>query len=137
MHWCPVWCGTESACSVSENFIFRSRTESFHSLYWFFLYYLFFLLISKLLVLCSFFFFSYVFCLISPITFFNSSVFSFIILSRKFLSVIAVMYFDINNSSGEMVLKLHSFSISNSHLQNSSGVSSSVCFAQKKTPRLW
>ena len=84
-----------------------------------------------------FFFLSYVFCLISPNTFFNSSVFSFIILSRKFLSVISVMYFDINNSSGEMVLKLHSFSISNSHLQNSSGVSSSVCFAQKKTPRLW
>ena len=65
------------------------------------------------------FFFSYVFCLISSIIIFNSSVFAFIILSRNFLSVIAVIYFDINNSSAEIVLKLHSFSISISRLQKS------------------
>ena len=72
------------------------------------------------------FFFSYVVCLISSIIFFISKVFSFIILSRNFLSVIAVMYFDISSSSSETVLKLHSFSISISRLQNSSGVSCSV-----------
>ena len=77
------------------------------------------------------FFFSYVFCLIRLIIFFISSVFSFIILSRNFLSVIAVMYFDFSSSSAEIVVKLHSFSISINRLQNSLGVSSSVCFAQK------
>ena len=58
------------------------------------------------------FFFSYEFCLIISIVFFISRVFSFISLSRNFLSVIAVMYLDINSSSAEMVPKLHSFSIS-------------------------
>ena len=95
----------------------------------------FLLLISELPVLYSFnSFFSSFFLT----TFFSSNVFSFIILSRTFLSVIAVMYFDINNSSADIALKLHTFSISISRLQNSSGVSSSpVCFAQKKSPRLW
>ena len=57
--------------------------------------------------------------------------FSFIILSRNFLSVIAVTYFEINSSSSDMVLKLHSFPISISLLQNSSRVSLSDCLAQK------
>ena len=83
------------------------------------------------------FFFSYVFCLISVIIFFKSSVFSLIILSRNFLSFIAVIYLEICSSSAEIVPKLHSFSISISRLQNSSGVSSSDCFAQQKSPQLW
>ena len=87
--------------------------------------------------LYSFYFFSYVFCLISVIIFFKSSVFSLIILSRNFLSVIAVIYLEICSSSAEIVPKLHSFSISISRLQNSSGVSSSDCFAQQKSPQLW
>ena len=76
------------------------------------------------------------FCLIISIVFFISRVFSFISLSHNFLSVIAVMYLDINSSSAEMVPKLHSFSISTSRLQNSSGVSFSDCFAKKKSPLL-
>ena len=63
--------------------------------------------------------------------------FYFFILPRSFLSVIAVIYLEISNSSAEMVLKLYSVSISISRLQNSSGVSSSDCFAQNKSPRLW
>ena len=47
--------------------------------------------------------------------------------------MIAVIYFDISSSSGEIVLNLHSFSISIECLHNSSGVSSSVCLAQKKS----
>ena len=83
------------------------------------------------------FFFSYVFCFISSNFFFYSSVFYFLILSRNFLSVIAVMYFDINSSSAEIVLKLPSFSISINCLQIFSGVSSSLCFAQRRSSRLW
>ena len=83
------------------------------------------------------FFFPYVFCSISLIIFFISR---FFFLSLFYpvicLSGIAVMYFDISNSSAEIVLKLHSFSISINRLQNSSSVSSSVCFAQKSL-RLW
>ena len=82
------------------------------------------------------FFFSYVFCLIISIVFFISRVFSFISLSRNFLSVIVVMYLDISSCSAEMVPKMHSFSISISRLQNSSGASFSDCFAQKKSPLL-
>ena len=59
------------------------------------------------IVFCLFFF-SYVFCLINSI-FFTSKDFYFIILSRNFLSVIAVINFDISNSSAEIALKLHSF----------------------------
>ena len=85
----------------------------------------------------SFYFsFSYVFCLISSITFFNSSASSFNYLTRNFLSVIAVKCLEISNSSSKIMPKLHSSSISISRLQNSSGVSSSDCFAQKKSLRL-
>ena len=49
---------------------------------------------------------------------------------RNFSSVIAVMYFEISSSTAQIVLKI-TFSISISRLQNSSGVSSSDCFAQK------
>ena len=73
----------------------------------------------------------------SSIILFNFSVFSFIVLSRNFLSVIAVIFFDIKIFSAQIVMELHSFPISISRLQKSSGVSSSVCFAQKKSPRLW
>ena len=55
--------------------------------------------------------------------------------SRRFLSAIAAIYFDIDNLSAEIVLKLRSFSISISRLRNSSEVFSSVCFSQKKSPR--
>ena len=55
------------------------------------------------------FFFSYVFCFINSIIFFISRVFSFIILSRNFLSVIAVMYFDISNSSAEIIVEVTFF----------------------------
>ena len=83
------------------------------------------------------FFFSYKFCFIYSIMFFKSSVFSFIILSCSFLSVIAVKDLEISNSSAQMVLKLHSFSFSISRLQKSYGVSSSDGFVQKKAPRSW
>ena len=62
-------------------------------------------------------FFSYVFCLISSVIFLSSNVFYFIILSCSFFSVIDVIYFDISNSSAEIVLKLHSFSSSISLLK--------------------
>ena len=138
MYWSPVWC-IQNLHVRFPNFLFFGLAPNF-SILW----------IGSSFIICFsvvdikasgivfyLFFFSYVFCLIISIIFFNSSVFSFIILSRNFLSVIAVMYFDINNFSVEIVLKLHSFSISISLVQKSSGVSSSVCFAQKKSPRLW
>ena len=65
------------------------------------------------------FLFSHVFCLIDSIVIFKPRDFSFITLSRNFLSVIAVIYLDISSSSTEIALKLHSFSISISLLQNS------------------
>ena len=78
-----------------------------------------------------------VFCLIISIVFFISSFFSFITLSRRFLSVIAVISFEMSNFSVVMLLKLHSFSISIYLRNKSSGVLDSVCLVQKKSPRLW
>ena len=57
------------------------------------------------------FFFSYMICFISSNCFFRSCVFSLIIFSRYFLSVIAVRYFEISSTSAAIVLELHSFSI--------------------------
>ena len=73
---------------------------------------------------------SYVFCWICLTTFSTSKFFPFISLSRNFLSVIDVINFDKSNSmlsSGNS----HSFSNSSNFSQWSSGVSLSVCFAQK------
>ena len=138
MNWCTIWGIAKSTGSVSEVFVFRSCSESFHSLYRLFFYYVFsFVDIKASGIVFFLFFFSYVFCFINSISFFSSKVFSFIVLSRIFVSVIAVMYFEISISSADIVLKLHCFFISISHLRNSSGVSSSVYFAQKKSPRLW
>ena len=125
---------------VSSLEHYKTSTVGYRSFYFSVLFRNFPFFVSALLLLCVFlssilellvFFFSYVFCLIRSIIFFISRVFSFIILSRNFLSMIAVMFFDISSSSAEIVVKLHSFSISINRLQNSSGVSSSVCFAQK------
>ena len=80
------------------------------------------------------FFRLYVFCCICSTTIGISQSFSFSSLSRKFLSVIDAIKFDISNSllkSG----KSHSFSNSNNFSQWSSGVSVAVCFAQKKSFR--
>ena len=46
------------------------------------------------------------------------------------------MYIEINNSSIEIVLKLHSFPVSIFRRQNSSAVSSSIGSAEKKPPQL-
>ena len=128
----PLWCVAKSAWSMSEYFLFRSCSESFHSLDWFFFYFVFFFVDIKASGIVFFlFFFSSVSCLIISIIFFNSCGFSFLILSLSFLSVIAHIYLEISNSSAEMVLKLHSFSNLISRLQKSSGFSSSDCFAQK------
>ena len=60
-------------------------------------------------IVLFFFFFSNVFHFISSIVFSISRVFSFISLSHKFLSVIAVLYFEIERFSAEMVLKIAFF----------------------------
>ena len=83
------------------------------------------------------FFLSYVFCLIISIVFFSSRFFSFINLSRSFVSVIAIMNFETNKSSAVTPSNAHSFSISLSLNQMSSGVPDSVCLVQKNSPRLW
>ena len=120
MYWCPVWSVAESTSTVSKFLIFGLVSN--RSI----------LCIDSSFVICfSFvdfkaseivfflFFFSYVFCLINSIIVFNSKVFSFNILFRNFSSVIAVVYFEISNSSAEIVLKFHSFSISIRRLQSS------------------
>ena len=137
MGWIPVQCVAKSAR--------------------FFICNLFFGLVSELSILCigssfiSFsrfdirasgivffrFFLSYVFCLINSIVFANSSFYSFIKLSRSFVSVIAVINFEMSRSSAVIPPNALSFSISISLRQKSSGVSDSVCFVQKNSPRLW
>ena len=138
-----VWCIAVCTWSVSGISVisgisaFWYRPESFYSLYRFVFYCLLFRLVNITPGIMFFlFFFSYVFCSIISMVFFSSKVF-FIMLSPNFLSVIAVIYFDISNSSAEIVLKLLSFSISISLLQNFFGVSFSACLGQKKSPRLW
>ena len=76
---------------------------------------------------------SYVFCCTCSTTFNKSKSFTFNSLCRNFLSVIDAMNFDIIKfvlNSG----KLRFFSKSSNFSQWSSGVSVSVCFAQKKSP---
>ena len=77
-----------------------------------------------------------IFCCFCCTTFSTSKSFSFSILSHIFLSVIDVIHLDISNSvliSGGW----HSFSNSINFSQWSSGVSVSVCFAQKNLLMRW
>ena len=138
MQWCPVRSIAVSTRSVSKFLFFGfGPYRSILCIGFSFILCFSFVDIRASGIVFFLFFFSYVFRFINSIVFFISKVFYFIILSGIFLSVIAVMYFDISSSSAEIVLKLHSFSISINRLQKSSGVSSLVCFAQKKSPRLW
>ena len=134
--WIPVRCVAESTRSVVIQFFSQSGIEFVHSLYWFFFNFYFRFDISASGIVFLSFFFSYAFCLIISIVFFVSGFFFFISLSRSFLSVIAVMNFEMSNSSAVMFSKLHSFSISINLRQKSSGVSISVCLVQKNSPRL-
>ena len=67
---------------------------------------------------------------------FISGFFSFSKWYRIFLSVFAKIKFETTSSSVVMLWWLHSFSISTSVRQNSSGASVSVCLFQKNCPRL-
>ena len=137
MGWIPVRCVAKSARFFICIFVLRSCVRSFHSLYWFFFYVFSRFDIRASVIVFFRFFLSYVFCLIISVVFFNSSFFSFIILSRSFVSIIAVKNFEMSRSSAVIPSNAHSFSISISLLQKSSGVSDSVCFVQKKSPRIW
>ena len=65
--------------------------------------------------------------------FFFIPVFFFIVLSRNLLSATSVIYLDSSSSLADVVLKIHSFSISIILLQKPFGVYTSVCFAQKNS----
>ena len=131
MLWAPVRVVAQSTWSGSGKLRFWFGPEFFHSLYRFFFDQLFSCVVTKasgfvfLLFFCS-----YVFCFINSIAFFISRVVSFLVLSRSFLSVIAVIFFEINCSTADMALKLHSFWISINLLHNSSGVSFTDWLAQ-------
>ena len=97
-----------------------------------------FISFSRLVISASGFVFfrlfrSYVFCFIISIVFFSSSFFSFISLSRSFVSVIAVMNFEMSRSSAVIPSNAHSFSVSINLRQKSSGVSVSVCHHMKSS----
>ena len=109
----PIRVVTKFTWSGSGKLCLWTSTELFYSLNWFFFVQLFLFVVIRASGIVFFVFFSYVFCFISSICFFISRLFSFIILSiHHFLSIIGVMYFEINKSSADMVLKTHSFSIS-------------------------
>ena len=134
--WVPIWCITKFAGFFVHCSVFRSGSESFHSLYWFFFYFFFRLVIRASGIVFFRFFLSYVFCFIILIVLFSSSFFSFISLSRSFVFVIAVIYFEMSRSSAVIPSNAHSFSISINLRQKSSGVFVSVYFVQKNSPRL-
>ena len=130
----PVWGINKSAWSVSREIVLVLFFPLFGSVL--LLPYVFLLLKSVLPELCSF-------CssfhrrFVGSVRLFSSiPMIFFIILDRIFLSVIAVKYFDNNNSAAEILLKLLSFSMTIYRQHNSSGVSHSVCSVQKKSPQL-
>ena len=86
---------------------------------------------------CVFVVLLFVFCIVILLVFFISTFFSFIDMSRSFLSVIVGIKFDASSSSAVIVSKLLSFANYISLHQNSSGVSVSVCFVPKNSVRLW
>ena len=76
-------------------------------------------------------FLTFVFCFIISIVFFSSSFFSFKKMSRSFLSVLAVVNFEMSTSSADNPLNAQSFSISISQRQRFSSVSASFYLVQK------
>ena len=132
----PVRCVTEFTWFLIFKFIFLSCI-----IFPFFvlalLCNLFLALKSDLPVWCFFSVFSVVYILFNHFDcFLQFEFFLFHYFVQSFVSVIAVINFEISKSSAFILSNAHSFSISINLRQKSSGVSDSVCLVQNKSPRL-